>query len=214
MFAQSTSADQPLSATSAALLGQLAWADQSPYELAKAMGGNVKFFWPRADSHVYREVKRLVADGYATARDEGTGRRPRTVYAISARGRKALADWLATPSAGFAQENEPLLRVFVATNGRKEDLLAAVRAAREQAEAMLDIGDGLAAQYEAGTHPFMDEVHIRALTFDYLYNWAILTRDWADRTEAEVSRWRDLRQTPRKQRRAADRIRGIAKIRS
>ena len=67
---------------------------------------------------------------------------------------------------------------------------------------------------EAGTHPFMDEVHIRALTFDYIYNWAILTRDWADRTESEVTRWRNLRQTPRKRRRAVDRIRGIAKIRS
>jgi len=206
--------DHTLSATSAALLGQLAWADQSSYELAKAMGANIRFFWPRAGSHVYREVKRLVTDGYATARDEATGRRPRTVYAITPRGRAALAGWLATPSAGFTSENEPLLRLFIATSGSKEDLLAAIRAAREQAEEMMDIGDGLVAQFSAGTHPFMDEVHIRALTFDYIYNWAILTRDWADRTEAEVIRWRTLGPNPGKRRRAVARIRAIAKIRS
>jgi PadR family transcriptional regulator AphA len=209
-MARQTDQSMGLSATSAALLGQLAWAEQSTYELVKAMGGNVRFFWPRAESHVYREVKRLVEDRYATAHKGATGRRPRTIYRITPRGRDALAAWLAAPSGGFAQENEPLLRVFLASSGTRADLLKAIAAAREQADAMMAIGDGLADQYVAGEHPFQREVHIRALTFDYLYNWARLTAEWADRTEAEVTRWRDLRPQPAKSRRAVERIRLLA----
>jgi DNA-binding PadR family transcriptional regulator len=199
-----------LSATSAALLGQLAWREQSTYELVKAMGGNVRFFWPRAESHVYREVKRLTAAGLASAAAGATGRRPRTTYRITAAGRAALAAWLARPAGGVALEHEPLLRVFVATNGTRADLLGAIATARAQAEAMLAIGDGIADQYEAGTHPFQDEVHIRALTFDYLYGWARFTVDWADRAEADVRAWRDLRGTAPRRRRAVARIRAIS----
>jgi DNA-binding PadR family transcriptional regulator len=198
-----------LSATSAALLGQLAWREQSSYELVKAMGGNVRFFWPRAESHVYREVKRLTAGGLATASRGATGRRPRTTYRITAAGRAALAGWLAQPPGGVALEHEPLLRAFISSNGSRADLLRAIAAAREQAEAMIAIGDGIADQYLSRTHPFQDEVHIRAVTFDYLYGWARFTIEWADRCEDEVRRWPDLRPGPAKERRALTRIRAI-----
>jgi DNA-binding PadR family transcriptional regulator len=198
-----------LSATGAAVLGQLAWREQSTYELVKAMGGNVRFFWPRAESHVYREVKRLTAAGLALAERGATGRRPRTVYRISAAGRTALAAWLAAPPGGVALEHEPLLRVFIATSGRREDLLRAIAAARSQADAMIAIGDGLADLYLAGEHPFQEDVHIRALTFDYLYNWARHTIEWADRAEADVRSWRDLRPGRAKHVRALARLRAI-----
>jgi DNA-binding PadR family transcriptional regulator len=198
-----------LSATSAALLGQLAWREQSSYELVKAMGGNVRFFWPRAESHVYREVKRLTAGGLATASRGATGRRPRTSYRITDAGRAALARWLARPPGGVALEHEPLLRVFISSNGERTDLLRALATAREQAQAMVAIGDGIADQYQSRTHPFQAEVHIRALTFDYLYNWARFTIEWADRSEAEVSAWRDLRPGAAKHRRALARLRAM-----
>jgi DNA-binding PadR family transcriptional regulator len=202
-----------LSATSAALLGQLAWREQSPYELAKEMSRNLRFFWPRAESHVYREVKRLVADGHATARADATGRRPRTVYAITDAGRAALADWLAEAPGGVTLDHEPLLRVFLATGGTKEDLLTAIKTARAQAQTMLTIGRGVATEYEAGTHDFQQDVHIRQFTYDYLTAWARLTKDWADRTEKEVQTWTDLKPTKQKHRRAIDRIKRFAKER-
>jgi DNA-binding PadR family transcriptional regulator len=207
---ESRAAPEPgISATTAALLGQLAWRDQTPYELVKAMGANVRFFWPRAESHVYREVKRLVELGLATAERGSTGRRARTVYGITAAGRGALREWLASAPGGVALEHEPLLRVFIASNGTRADLLESVRAARAQAEAMLAIGDDLAERYATRTHEFQQEVHIRALSFDYLYSWAKLTVEWADRTEAEVSRWSDVKLAPAKERRA---IRAISAL--
>jgi hypothetical protein len=74
---------------------------------------------------------------------------------------------------------------------------------------MLAIGDRIGDLYLSGQHPFQEEVHIRALTFDYLYNWARFTVGWADRAEAEVSRWRDVRPAPSKHGRALRRLREI-----
>ncbi|MGA2014566.1 MAG: PadR family transcriptional regulator [Solirubrobacteraceae bacterium] len=202
-------ADPIISTTSAALLGQLALREQTPYEMTREMARNLRYFWPRAASHVYREVKRLAANGWATAERSSTGHRPRTVYRITPHGRSALAGWLAAPSAGTALEHEPLLRVFLAASGSREDLLAAVSRARADAEQMLAVGRPLAGEYLSATHPFQDQVHIRALTFDYLYNWARFTVAWAERTEQEVRRWTDLAPTADKHRRALDHLRAI-----
>jgi hypothetical protein len=76
---------------------------------------------------------------------------------------------------------------------------------------MLGIGDRLGDLYLAREHPFQEDVHIRAFTFDYLYNWARFTVEWADRTEAEARRWRDLRPTRRKHERALERLRDITR---
>jgi DNA-binding PadR family transcriptional regulator len=198
-----------ISATSAALLGQLAWREQTPYEMTREIQRNLRYFWPRAASHVYREVKRLTANGWATAERHSTGRRPRTVYRITTKGRRALAAWLASPPAGTGLEHEPLLRVFLACGGSREDLLAALSRASADAHQMLAVGRPLADEYLTATHPFQDQVHIRALTFDYLYNWARFTAEWANRTEREVRRWTDLTLTPDKHQRALARIRQI-----
>ena len=81
-----------LTTTTYAILGQLAWGEATTYELVKAMGRNLRFVWPRAESRIYAEAKRLVDAGLVSARKERTGRRPRTVYAITDEGRAALAE--------------------------------------------------------------------------------------------------------------------------
>lgn len=205
-----SSASPPtLSATSAALLGQLAWRPQTPYELTLAMRRNLRYFWPRAASHVYREVKRLTAHGWARVERGRTGRRPRSVYHITDAGRAALAGWLSAPPGEISLEHEPLLRVFLASGGSRRELLAAIRKARDDAAAMLEIGESLAREYLDRTHLFQAQVHVRALTFDYLYNWARLTVEWADRAEREVGRWDDLDLSPAKERRALRHLRQV-----
>jgi hypothetical protein len=41
----------------------------------------------------------------------------------------------------------------------------------------------------------------------YLYRWALFNRDWAERAEAELRRWRDTAPSAAKRRRAIERIR-------
>jgi hypothetical protein len=72
---------------------------------------------------------------------------------------------------------------------------------------MLAIGTALAQEYLAERHPQQQEVHLRSLTFGYLFRWSLFNRDWAERTEAELRRWRDTQPGATKHRRALKRIR-------
>lgn len=200
-----------ISATTAAILGQLAWREQSTYELAKAMGRNLHFFWPRAESHTYREIKRLVGDGLATAHKSSTGRRPRTTYCITPKGEQALRRWLASRSRGISLENEPLLRIFLGSHATtKTELLQALDAAQDHAAQIFTVATQVAAEYLDHGHEFQEQVHLRAFIFDYLWNSAVFTEQWAERARAEIERWHDLAPSPAKHRRALERIRSLA----
>jgi DNA-binding PadR family transcriptional regulator len=196
--------------TTYAILGQLAWGEATTYELVKAMRRNLRFMWPRAESRIYEEAKRLVEAGLVAAHEGSTGQRKRTVYSITDAGLAALREWLASPAGPISLENEPLLRVFLGGRARPEDLLVAVAAVRAHAEEMLAIGTPLAQEYLEGRHPQQHEVHLRALSFDYLYRWALLNREWADSAEAEIARWPD----EEKQARALARIRAVVQLSS
>jgi PadR family transcriptional regulator, regulatory protein AphA len=143
--------------------------EASAYELTKAMRRNLRFFWPRAEARIYAEAKRLAEAGLASATRGRTGRRPRTVYAITNAGRRELGAWLGTPPEPVSLEHGPLLRVFLGREGTPAELRDAIAAARDQAEAMLAVGTPLGHEYLERRHPQQGEVHLRALTFDYLY---------------------------------------------
>ena len=51
------------------------------------------------------------------------------------------------------------------------------------ADAVLDVGRHVAAEYLTGQAPFQDQVHLRAFVFDFLSSHAMMLRGWADRTE-------------------------------
>jgi DNA-binding PadR family transcriptional regulator len=181
-----------LTTTSYAILGQLALRSWSTYELAREMRRNLHYFWPRAESRIYAEVKRLADRGLVVAAHSFVGRRRRTTYAITPAGRDALAGWLATPARPYALEFEGLLRVLLGRFGTTEQLLAAVRAAGEQAGELLGMGDRIAREYAEGRAPFQDEIETRAFVFDFLYGFAVTVRDWAERTEHELAEARTL----------------------
>lgn len=176
-----------LTTTSFAILGQLALRPWTTYGLAREMRRNAHYFWPRAESRIYAEVKRLAELGLARAERGFTGKRPRTTYVITETGRAALEAWLATPVHPYSLEFEGLLRVLLGRFGTEEDMLETVRAARNQAEELIATGNAIAGEYAAGRAPFQGEIEVRAFVFDFLYHFALTMRDWAARTEAEIA---------------------------
>src|SRR6516225_11580209 len=96
----------PLTTTSYAVLGLLSIKPWSNYELTQQMDRSLGRIWPRAVSKLYEEPKKLVDHGYARASSEQNGQRARTVYAITAKGRRALASWLNEPGEGPVLEFE------------------------------------------------------------------------------------------------------------
>ena len=117
-----------LSPTSYALLGLLARAPASAYELNTTMQTSMlRVFWPRAESHIYSEPKKLLAHGYVTAKEEKVNGRQRTVFTINDEGREALATWLAEEDeAQHRNQAEFMLKIILAEGGEPADAVATV----------------------------------------------------------------------------------------
>ena len=76
--------------------------------------------------------------------------------------------------------------------GTREQLYVALDQARADADAILEVGRTVGTESLAGTAPIQDQVHLRALVFDFLPSHALMLREWADRAEASISAWEDL----------------------
>lgn len=188
-------AARELTPTSYAILGLLALRPWTTYELAQQAKRSLSNFWPRAERRLYDEPKVLVAHGLARARAERTGRRPRTVYSITSKGRAALRRWLDEPAGGGVQlESEALLKVFLADQGSKEALLRTVRAVREEAESETRRGIAFMREYRSTGGPFPERLHVISVMVRFLgleHGLAVLR--WARWAEREIMRWPDTR---------------------
>lgn len=174
-----------LTTTSYAILGQLALRPWSAYELTKEMQRNLHYFWPRAESRIYDEIKRLHGAGLARSKPSFTGRRRRMTYEITAAGRRALASWLdEDPLSGITLESEGLLRIFEATAPRH--MRAAVQMIQAQAAEMLPKLVSVGQEYLEERAPFQDRVRWRAHINDFLTSYALMLEEWARRTERAI----------------------------
>ena len=185
----SKSQARTLTTTSFAVLCVLALQDHSTYELTKQMRMSMHYLWPRAESNVYAEPKRLVEAGLAAARTESTGRRSRTVYSITPAGREALATWLASPSGRQRYESEAALKVLFAENGSLDDMLASIRAIAADAAEALDHWQRVADRYEVGEGDYPERFAVSGLVARLLGEQQAATVRWAAWAEEVVSRW-------------------------
>src|SRR5262249_27087322 len=125
------SSARPMTTTSYAILGLLAVKTWTTHELVQQVDRSMRRLWPRAQSKLYEEPKKLVEHGFARATDDPVGRRRRTRYAITAKGRRALAAWLHEPGDGPVLEFEQLLKISFADSGSKADVLTNLDATRQ-----------------------------------------------------------------------------------
>lgn len=180
-----------LSTTSYAILGLLAVKPWSTYELTQQMDRSLGRLWPRAQSKLYEEPKKLVDQGLAEARSEPVGQRPRTVYAITPQGRRALAAWLQEPGAGPVLEAEQLLKIFFAEHGTKGDALATLAATRAWAHERNEGNLAAARAYLAGEGPFPERAAQTQLIARFLIDFSAMVADWAEWASNVVESWPD-----------------------
>jgi PadR family transcriptional regulator, regulatory protein AphA len=80
------------------LLGLLDGHPMSGYDLNKAFNTTVQHFWTTEQSQIYRALHKLEADGWLTVETVIQQDSPnKKLYHITAAGRDALHQWLATP---------------------------------------------------------------------------------------------------------------------
>ena len=193
MYTPNGTMSQPpkLSTTSYVILGHLALRDWSSYELAQQMKRSTRHFWPRAQSKIYEEPKKLSAHGLATATTEYTGKRPRTIYAITPKGRRALRRWLDEPTQLPVVEFDAAVKAQFAEQGSKEQLLATLRAVREQALRTRAEHSALAADLLLPTTRFPDRRHVNELVMKFMWEHNETVLRWAQWCEQQVAGWPD-----------------------
>jgi PadR family transcriptional regulator AphA len=181
-----------LTSTSYAVLGLLSIRPWSPYELVQHMKkrSTVHFVWPRAESRVYEEPKRLTAAGLATATSDPRGLQDRTVYSITPAGSDALTAWLAEPGGRVTVEAEALLKVLFAEQGSQEELIATVRAVGLWAGGEMDrmLANAAQALTPEGP-PFPDRIHLSSLVADFVLRVSAAVVEWAQAAEAQIEQW-------------------------
>jgi DNA-binding PadR family transcriptional regulator len=180
-----------MTTTSYAILGLLAVKPWTTHELVQQVDRSLRRIWPRAQSKLYEEPKKLVAHGYAKATDDSVGRRPRTRYTITAKGRRALAAWLQEPGAGPILEFEQLVKIHFADSGTKADIVANLEAARtwvlEQNEESLAVGRA----YLAGQGAFPERAALNQLSGLFLTDFYVMVARWVAWASEIVDGWPD-----------------------
>ena len=147
-----------LTPTSFIVLGLLeATGEATPYDLKQRVAVGLGNFWSLQHAQLYTEPERLAKAGYLEERREEGGRRRRH-YRITERGREALREWLAEPTAELTELRDlALLKVFFGAN---PEAIAAAQAPVHEAQlveyealqesAGKDLAEGARVSLEAG----------------------------------------------------------------
>ncbi len=179
-----------LTPTSYAILGLLAIKPWTTYELTRQMDRAVGQFWPRAESRLYEEPKKLVAHGLAVAEREHVGQRPRTVYSITAEGRERLAAWVTQPTQSPPELHvEAMIKVFFAEHGSRDDLLATIESMRAWTDERLAVSAGIGREYLQGRGAFPERLPWLLLTGRLLDEHVLAVRRWAQWAARVVETW-------------------------
>jgi PadR family transcriptional regulator AphA len=180
-----------LTTTSYAILGLLAVKPWTTHELVQQVDRSLRRIWPRANSKLYEEPKKLVAHGYARATDDSVGRRPRTRYTITAKGRRALAAWLSQPGEGPILECEQLVKIHFADSGNKADVIANLEATREWVLEQNEENLATARAYKEGRGAFPERAALNQLPGRFLTEFYVTIARWVRWASDVVEGWPD-----------------------
>jgi DNA-binding PadR family transcriptional regulator len=132
--------------------------EATPYDLKRVVGATIGMFFSIPHSQLYAEPERLAKAGYLKQRQESGGRR-RKHYSLTAKGEKALEDWVGEPTGDLYELRDPGLLQL--TFGSDPKALARTQLAshearlaelRESADVLKAVGaaEGLRLVNEAG----------------------------------------------------------------
>lgn len=126
-----------LTPTARVILGMLQLGARTGYDIKRYTDVSTRFFWGASYGQIYPELRRLAREGLVTAKAQPRGGIARTEYEVTARGRRALHDWLTErPAEGllFEYRDEALLKLFLGDLLSTDEVAANLRLAREEFE--------------------------------------------------------------------------------
>ena len=180
-----------ISTAAYAILGLLSMRQWSTYELVQYMKrSNLRSLWPRAESQVYQEPKRLENADLAKSKISFNGERKRTVYAITRAGRAAFRKWLGQPSERFSYRSEAMVQVSFADFGTIEDLRRNIEEIRQEAEEDAAVMLDFAEERKQLGPLFAKRAHVNALTALFILDLMEARIRWARSAEETIRDWK------------------------
>ena len=144
----------PVTATEVAVLGLLVDGERSGYDLLRQAEQSVGFFWTPAKTQLYAVLRKLVDNGFATARYVRQADRPdKTLYRITDAGEQRLRAGL--EQVGSTVNKNPLeLRIFFGRHRPLEAVVADLEAVRDRGRAHLAELEEIERTFDHDEHLF------------------------------------------------------------
>ncbi len=173
-----------------AILGFLAYQPMSGYDLKKLIDQSIGHFWSATQSHIYKALDRLEAEGLVSARTiPQEGKPNRKEYHLEAAGRAELHRWLTTPLPLDAVREGWLIQVFFSHASSNEEIAALLLERKRAIQAVLD---GLRGGTQAVIAQNAAQVGVERatqlwqITLDYGLAYYEAELAWLDRTLERV----------------------------
>lgn len=167
------------------ILGFLSYGNMSGYDLAKAFGSSIKFFWYAQTSHIYLELNKLEKKGLVTCEVIMQTDKPnKKLYSITESGKKEFLDWLASDKNEFEKGNKNafLMRVFFSGNRTPKEsiemLSKYIEDCKTYLNSMKDIPESI-KEYEEFTESYQSLYW--SFTADFGYSYVKMSMEWAER---------------------------------
>jgi DNA-binding PadR family transcriptional regulator len=174
---------RPLNSLSYVVLALVGNGGASAHDVARMVKQGSPVYWDGATSKVYAEPKRLARLGYLSASAAPGRTRSRTMYAITASGKHALAQRLAEP-AGFPRiKNEAHLRLLAGDMIDDATIVESFRAMRPELDRLDELIDQMLAQADDFPH----RARYLRLNHGYAKQLVAVHRAWVDNVERALS---------------------------
>lgn len=95
------------------ILGLLNYGSMTGYDITRTFRDSLSYFWNAQTSQIYRELKTLKANGWATDETVAqTGKPDKNLFSITESGRAELNRWLTSDSSELLTRNPLLMKTF------------------------------------------------------------------------------------------------------
>ena len=168
-----------LTTLSYAVLAAVGEHGASTPELVDIAHRGAPLLWTSAESQMYSEPRRLSELGYLRSRKEPGKTRSRTFYNLSAKGRRALTRWLATPAPFPRIQHEAAIRLLAADMVPEQTTVSALLPLRAE----LDRLEHLVAESVERAHGLPHRERYLLLQLSLVRRMLDAHREWLDEVE-------------------------------
>ena len=123
------------------ILGLLSHEDMTGYDIKKRIDGQIGFFWKGSFGNIYPALASLEEEGLIkrSSKRSDDSSREKILYALTAKGKKALLAWLKEDSAQNDLRYETMLKVFFGGCADREVTIKSIRNFEEEVRSDLNL---------------------------------------------------------------------------